>query len=195
MPILDAFGIEWELVRPGPNDPAVGALVNSASTGLSLTQITDCLCAHVYLAEQFHSELMEMDGLDIDWLFSTFEIVSAALYDGLPVRALMTLWTLWPERRHVHHGRLLAAGRQKGASDLDLHDVACLVWAELDGIVRSSEFTAPDVKRSDELATSLWGMQERSGDALAEVEGLRALLRQNAGQDAEDDDEHPGLPD
>lgn len=83
---------------------------------------------------------------------------------------------------------MLAAGNVSGADELDLYDVACLVWSWLDEAVTATQFTGRNLKKSAELREQLLGMQTRRGGSLDEVNEFRRLLNRTSESETPDGD-------
>lgn len=186
---LEAFGASWRMGRPRVSESEAQRLLSVADGERSAVMFhVDFLLAHSLDATDLKSA-MEDDDVEAEWLDELVGLVIEAAYNGLPLSALLTLWALWPERSHLVHGQLLAAGNPSGADELDLYDVACLVWAFLDEAVTASEFTARRLAESSKLRDRLLGTQGRPEAAQAEVDEFRALLNRNAKSDAQGDAE------
>jgi len=155
--------------------------------------LTELLAVHTprHDHDRFVVWLTQLDSLDAEWLDDLVDRVVALAYHDTPMQALVTLWSLWPERRHLAHGQLLAAGNPSGAADLDLYDVACLMWTFLDDAATATQFNGRDISKSADLREKLLGMQNRPGGTLAEVDEFRALL--NRGADSEPEGTIEGL--
>lgn len=174
MTTFEAFGQEWATTCPAASE---FYRVVPTTPRVDIGFLADFLCAHVTDPEGLRQAMREEPSLMSDDLFQLLDPLMRSTYDGLSYRAVSSLLALWPERRHLHHGRLVAAGNPRGARDLDLYDVFCVVWADLDEAARaSSEFTAVNFKNSDKLREQIVGMQGRSTDPQADVDEFRAKL-------------------
>lgn len=149
-----------------------------ATPQMNIGFIASFLEAHVVSNKraEFRSAMEAEESLTIDELFDLVDPMCRATYDGLSYRALSTLLGLWPERRHLHHGRLLAAGRQHGARDLNLYDVFALMLADIDSTARASDFTSPNIERADNLHAEIMGMAGQSANPEADLAEFRSRL-------------------
>lgn len=180
-----AFDAEWE-VRPPPASQFYRLVPRSPKVSIGF--LADFLLCHVVPQQRdaMRATMREVPSLTADDLQDLMDPMIRAAYDGVGYRAVSSLLALWPERRHVHHGRLLSAGRAKGAADLNCYDVFCIVWAELDEAARaSSEFTAVNFEGSDKLREQIIGMQGRSKDPESDLAEFRALLGRKKRAEAE----------
>ena len=174
MTTFEAFGETWTTVCP---KASMFYRVVPTTPRVDIGFIVDFLCAHVTKPDELRRVMREVPSLTIDDLFELLDPLMRATYDGLSYRAVSSLLALWPERRHLHHGRLLAAGNPNGARRLDLYDVFCLMWADLDEAARaSSEFTAVNFENADKLREQIVGLQGRSADPQSDVDEFRAKL-------------------
>lgn len=81
----------------------------------------------------------------------------------------------------MEHGRLIAAGLESGADELDTYDVACLMWAFLDDAATTNgTMVGRNHAKSAEVKKSITSMQDRLGDMQGEVDEFRALLNRPA---------------
>lgn len=171
-----AFDRQWPVVCPPASD---FYRVVPATPQMSIAFVASFLEAHVVAnrRSEFRAAMEAEESLTIDDLFDLVDPMCRATYDGLSYRALSTLLGLWPERRHLHHGRLIAAGRQHGARDLTLYDVFALMWADLDEAARSSKgFDPVDFEESDKLREQIVGLQGRPESAENDLADFRARL-------------------
>jgi hypothetical protein len=179
---FDLGGFLWPLDRPPASAVPSLAVIQG---NLDFAWLVAFLSHHVEddYRGAFGRTLTDTEGMDVGWLMESVGRFSDGLYDGLPLGALLTLWSLWPESRHVVHGRLLAAGHPHGADDLNAYDVACLMWAQLEverGI--HNPFAKPSDARdaAESLRSSLMSMNARPGATRSDVDEFRELLNRNA---------------
>lgn len=174
MTSFEAFGQEWATTCPSASE---FYRVVPSTPRVDIGFLADFLCAHVTQPDALRGAMREEPSLTTDDLFALLDPLMRATYDGLSYRAVSSLLALWPDRRHLHHGKLLANGNPHGARRLDLYDVFCLMWADLDEAARaSSEFTAVNFENSDKLREQIVGLQGRSADPQSDVDEFRAKL-------------------
>lgn len=174
MTTFEAFDSEWATTCPSASE---FYRVVPTTPRVDIGFLADFLCVHVTEPDALRTAMLSEPSLTTDDLFALLDPLMRATYDGLSYRAVSSLLALWPERRHLHHGRLIAAGNPRGARDLDLYDVFCLLWADLDEAARaSSEFTAVNFENSDKLREQIVGLQGRSADPQGDVDEFRAKL-------------------
>lgn len=174
MSAFEAFGYEWTTRCPSASD---FYKVVPTTPKVDISFLAEFLCAHVTQPDALRDVMREEPSLTIDDIYDLLDPLMRATYDGLSYRAVSSLLALWPERRHLHHGRLLAAGNPQGARRLDLYDVFCLMWADLDEAARaSSEFTAVNFENADKLREQIVGLQGRPADPQSDVDEFRAKL-------------------
>ncbi len=173
MPSFEAFGQEWTTTCPSASE---FYRVVPSTPRVDIGFLADFLCAHVTQPDALRGTMREEPSLTTDDLFALLDPLMRATYDGLSYRAVSSLLALWPDRRHLHHGKLLANGNPHGARRLDLYDVSCLMLADIDSVARSSDFMAPNIERADKFHDQVMGMSGMSSDPQADLAEFRARL-------------------
>lgn len=167
---LDEFGQRWRLVRAGQ-----GVADRLGPGGhVDIGYFVEFMSHHVHPDEvtRFLLAVESEPGFTADDAFGLVEEITQALY-GMGLPSLLYLWSRWPRRRHVTHGRLVAGGNSSGVNGLDLYDVACLMWAEDEDLVSATDMTRSPPERIEELTTRLMGGDGGLGAAESEVQALR----------------------
>lgn len=187
---FDEFDRTWPLARAGEADAE--ALRPPKGGGMGLDYILNFYRLHIAdgLADEFIDAAFDEASLEVADLADAIDDLARATYGGLGVQTLVWLWADWPKRRHVHHGRLLRSGHPEGVEGLDLYDVACLMWAELEDTVTATDFVRNPPEVADKLAATLTGTEggadSRPAGTKQDVDELRALMERGNRREAQD---------